>query len=127
MPVDPAKDPEFNTTLEYAEAEAKEQASRCLECHIHPTFEADICILCGGCVDVCPSYCLSMKSVDRVEGGEDLKVLAEMEFGDMAVAQEQGSVMLFDPLKCIRCGMCAQKCPTGACKMSVNEFEDCFA
>ena len=56
-----------------------------------------------------------------------MKVLAEMEFGDMAVAQEQGSVMLFDPLKCIRCGMCAQKCPTGACKMSVNEFEDCFA
>ena len=127
LPVNPAKDPEFNTTLEYAEAEAKEQAGRCLECHIHPTFEADICILCGGCVDVCPSYCLSMKTVDRVDGGEDLKVLAEMEFGDMAVAQEQGSVMLFDPLKCIRCGMCAQKCPTGACKMSVNEFEDCFA
>ena len=55
-------------------------------------------------MDVCPSYCLSMKTVDRVEGGEDLKVPAEMEFGDMAVAQEQGSVMLFDPLKCIRCG-----------------------
>ena len=95
LPVDPAKDPEFNTTLEYAEAEAKEQAGRCLECHIHPTFEADICILCGGCVDVYPSYCLSMKTVDRVEGGEDLKVLAEMEFGDMAVART-GSVMLFD-------------------------------
>ena len=94
---------------------------------MHPTFEGDICILCGGCVDVCPSYCLSMKSVDQVDGGEDLKMLAEAEFGDMAVAQEQGSVMLFDPLKCIRCGMCAQKCPTGACKMSVNEFEDCFA
>ena len=125
--VEPAKDPEFNTTIEYAEEEAKEQAGRCLECHIHPTFEADICILCGGCVDVCPSYCLSMKTIDKVDGGEDLKVLAELEFGDMAVAQEQGSVMLFDPLKCIRCGMCAQKCPTGACKMSVNEFEDCFA
>ena len=127
LPVNPAKDPEFNTTLEYAEAEAKEQAGRCLECHVHPTFEGDICILCGGCVDVCPSYSLSMKSVDQVDGGEDLKMLAEAEFGDMAVAQEQGSVMLFDPLKCIRCGMCAQKCPTGACKMSVNEFEDCFA
>ena len=90
------------------------------------SFEADICILCGGCVDVCPSYCLSMKTLDNVDGGEDLKILSEMEFGDQAVAQEDASVMLFDPLKCIRCGMCAQKCPTGACKMSVNEFEDCY-
>jgi len=127
LPVKPAEQPEFNTTLEYPDEEAKEQAGRCLECHIHPTFEGDICILCGGCVDVCPSYCLSMKTVDRVEGGEDLKTLATMEFGSMEVAEAEGSVMLFDPLKCIRCGMCAQKCPTGACKMTVNEFEDCFA
>ncbi|HEY5621688.1 MAG TPA: FAD-dependent oxidoreductase [Pontiella sp.] len=127
LPVDPAKDPDFNTTVEYPDQEAKKQSARCLECHIHPTFEGDICILCGGCVDVCPSYCLSMKTVDRVDGGEDLVMLAEKEFGSMQVAEEQGSVMLFDPLKCIRCGMCAQKCPTGACKMSVNEFEDCFA
>ena len=112
--VEPAKDPEFNSTLEYAEAEAKEQAGRCLECHIHPTFEGDICILCGGCVDVCPSYCLSMKTLDKVDGGEDLKVLSEMEFGEQAVAQEDASVMLFDPLKCIRCGMCAQKMSNGS-------------
>ncbi|MDF7824264.1 FAD-dependent oxidoreductase [Pontiellaceae bacterium B12227] len=127
LPVKPAEDPEFNTTVEYPDLDAKEQAGRCLECHIHPTFEGDICILCGGCVDVCPSYCLSMKTVDRVDGGDDLVVLAEKEFGSMEVAEAEGSVMLFDPLKCIRCGMCAQKCPTGACKMSVNEFEDCFA
>ncbi|MEI6891060.1 MAG: FAD-dependent oxidoreductase [Pontiella sp.] len=127
LPVKPAEDPELNTTLEYSEKEAKEQAGRCLECHIQPTFEGDLCILCGGCVDVCPSYCLSMKTVDRVDGGKELVMLAEKEFGSMEVAEAEGSVMLFDPLKCIRCGMCAQKCPTGACKMSVNEFEDCFA
>jgi NADPH-dependent glutamate synthase beta subunit-like oxidoreductase/ferredoxin len=127
LPVNPAKQPEFNTTVEYPDFDAQEQAGRCLECHIHPTFEGDICILCGGCVDVCPSYCLSMKTVDRVDGGNDLIVLAEKEFGSMEVAEAEGSVMLFDPLKCIRCGMCAQKCPTGACEMSVNEFEDCFA
>ena len=122
-----AEQPEFNTTVEYSDFDAKEQAGRCLECHIHPTFEGDICILCGGCVDVCPSFCLSMKTVDRVDGGNDLVMLAEKEFGSMEVAEAEGSVMLFDPLKCIRCGMCAQKCPTGACKMTVNEFEDCFA
>lgn len=127
LPVKPAEQPEFNSTIEYPEHEAKLQSARCLECHVHPTFEGDICILCGGCVDVCPSYCLSMKTIDRVDGGEELKVLAEMEFGSMEVAEAEGSVMLFDPLKCIRCGMCAQKCPTGACKMTVNEFEDCYA
>ncbi len=127
LPVDPAKEPEFNTTVEYPDEEARKQSARCLECHIHPTFEGDICILCGGCVDVCPSYCLSMATVDRLDGGEELKVLAEQEFGSMEVAEAEGSVMLFDPLKCIRCGMCAQKCPTGACKMTENSFEDCFA
>ena len=127
LPVKPAEQPEFNTTVEYPDEEAKKQSARCLECHIHPTFEGDICILCGGCVDVCPSFCLSMKTVDRVDGGEDLKVLAEMEFGSMEVAEAEGSVMLFDPLKCIRCGMCAEKCPTGSCQMTVNSFEDCFA
>jgi len=126
LPVKPAEDPEFNTTVEYPDDLAKKQSARCLECHIHPTFEGDICILCGGCVDVCPSYCLSMKTIDRVDGGNELVVLAEKEFGSMEVAEAEGSVMLFDPLKCIRCGMCAQKCPTGACKMSVNSLEDCF-
>ncbi len=127
LPVKPAEEPEFNTTVEYPDDKARKQSARCLECHIHPTFEGDICILCGGCVDVCPSYCLSMVTVDRLEGGEEIKVLAEMEFGSMEVAEAEGSAMLFDPLKCIRCGMCAQKCPTGACKMSVNSFEDCYA
>lgn len=125
--VNPAEQPEFNSTVEYSDEKAKLQSARCLECHIHPTFEGDICILCGGCVDVCPSYCLSMKTVGCVEGGDDLRILAEKEFGSMQVAEQEGSVMLFDPLKCIRCGMCAQKCPTGACKMTVNTFEDCFA
>ena len=127
LPVDPAKDPDFNTTVEYADEEAKKQSARCLECHIHPTFEGNICILCGGCVDVCPSFCLSMVTIDRLDGGEEVKALVDQEFGGVEVVGDQGSAMLFDPLKCIRCGMCAQKCPTGACRMSENSFEDCYA
>ncbi|MBD3419646.1 MAG: 4Fe-4S dicluster domain-containing protein [Chitinivibrionales bacterium] len=119
-------EPSRNSTLEYTEEAAQTQGSRCLECHIHPTFEGNICILCGGCVDVCPSYCLSMKSFDQIEVGADVNQLVEKEFGRQTVARDEGSVMLFDPLKCIRCGMCAVKCPTGACKMSENSFEDTF-
>ncbi len=124
--IDAAREPERNSTCEYSDSEAKDQADRCLQCHIHPTFEGNICILCGGCVDVCPSYCLSMKSIDRIEGDDPVHALVEKEFGTRTVAGDTGSVMLFDPLKCIRCGMCAIKCPTGACKMSENSCEDTY-
>jgi len=126
LPVNPAKEPEKNTTVEYTNHEACGQSERCLACHIHPTFEGNICILCGGCVDVCPSYCLSMKTLDQLEYGEDVKKLAVMEFGDKEEDIQSASAMLFDPLKCIRCGMCAIKCPTGACKMSANSFVDTY-
>lgn len=118
--------PNKNTTLEYADAVAKEQSMRCLACHIHPTFDGDICILCGGCVDVCPSYCLSMVHISRVQGDESVQAIVAGEFGKQVSASTDGSAMLFDPLKCIRCGMCAIKCPTGSCKMSVNDFDDCY-
>jgi formate dehydrogenase (NADP+) beta subunit len=119
-------EPERNSTIEYPPAVAEEQGARCLACHIHPTFEGNICVLCGGCVDVCPSYCLRMVHVSRVQGDGGVDKLIRGEFGETVTAETDGSVMLFDPLKCIRCGMCAQKCPTGACKMSVNSFCDCF-
>lgn len=119
-------EPERNSTIEYPEEIAEEQGARCLACHIHPTFEGNICVLCGGCVDVCPSYCLRMVHVSRVRGDDDVRKVVRGEFGETITADTDGSVMLFDPLKCIRCGMCAQKCPTGACKMSVNSFCDCY-
>jgi thioredoxin reductase/ferredoxin len=126
LDVDPATEPLVLGTIEYSESAAQSQAYRCLLCHIHPTFEGDICILCGGCVDVCPSYCLSMKTLDQLEENPDVTTLVEKEFGMTEVASDACSVMLFDPLKCVRCGMCAIKCPTGACKMSTNDFVDCY-
>ena len=119
-------EPLKNSTVDYPEEIAKNEGARCLECHIHPTFEGEICILCGGCVDVCPSYCLSMKSIDQIAGGEDVEFLLDLEFGKKSRKSAEGSVMLFDPLKCIRCGMCAIKCPTGSCKMSANDIEDVY-
>ena len=127
LPVNVVTEPLKNTTVEYPEEVAINEGARCLECHIHPTFEGEICILCGGCVDVCPSYCLSMVSIDAITGGKDIELLLDLEFGKKIRKSEEGSVMLFDPLKCIRCGMCAIKCPTGSCKMSENDIiEDVY-
>jgi len=126
LDVDPVTEPLALGTIEYSDQVVQGQASRCLLCHIHPTFEGDICILCGGCVDVCPSYCLSMKSLDEIEANDDVNSLVEKDFGTSEVTSSSCSVMLFDPLKCIRCGMCAQKCPTGACKMSTNDMVDSY-
>jgi formate dehydrogenase beta subunit len=121
------KDPRaLQVIQEYSPCQAKEQASRCLECHIHPTFDSDLCILCGGCVDVCPSYCLRMVDAGKVDGNDIVIKALEEQYGKRENFAEAGSLMLFDPLKCVRCGMCAQKCPTGACKMSVNTFKDTY-
>jgi formate dehydrogenase beta subunit len=123
---DPQKPRALQVIEEYSENEAKVQASRCLECHIHPTFDSSLCILCGGCVDVCPSFCLRMVDAGRVDGDGAVVAALNMQFGEKEDYTESGSLMLFDPLKCVRCGMCAEKCPTGACKMSENTFNDTY-
>ena len=124
--IDVVKEPERNSTIEYDDKTAHEQSLRCLACHIHPTFEGDICILCGGCVDVCPSYCLRMVHISAIDGDADVEQLVRGEFGEVVSQSTEGSAMLFDPLKCIRCGMCSIKCPTGSCKMSTNSFRDTY-
>lgn len=112
-------------TVEYCEECARQQGQRCLACHIIPTFKGDSCLLCNGCVDVCPSYCLRMVGIDRVQGGADVLKVIEMEFGRHTdLSSVDGAAMLFNPLACIRCGLCAEKCPTDACMMTTTSFVD---
>ena len=123
---EPEKPRALQVIQQYSDDEVRVQAGRCLECHIHPTFDSNLCILCGGCVDVCPSYCLRMVDAGAVDGDERVVAALEAQYGKQRDFSESGSLMLFDPLKCVRCGMCAIKCPTGACKMSQNTFNDVF-
>ncbi|MCQ3972066.1 MAG: 4Fe-4S ferredoxin [Anaerolineae bacterium] len=54
--------------MSYDEATARDQGARCLICTLNPIFEGDLCILCNGCVDVCPTHCLKLVPVTAVAG-----------------------------------------------------------
>jgi formate dehydrogenase beta subunit len=116
----------------FNEEEAVAEAQRCLHCWVNTVFEGNAedateCILCGGCVDVCPENCLELVSLDRVAFDEsttgqlaEVRNLLGVELDDL-MADElgviTGSVMLKDETRCIRCGLCAERCPAGTITM----------
>lgn len=115
----------------YTSEEAREQANRCLQCHISPVFDGTLCIKCNGCVDVCPCNCLkqipiSKLNLDLAEG--NMRTAVDNFYGvDSASMSEEdlahmGTAMLKDEDVCIRCGLCAEKCPTQAVTMDVMNY-----
>ncbi len=117
--------------LAYDENTAVEQASRCLRCHIQTVFNGDLCILCGGCVDVCPQNCYKLVRLDKIEGDQRLEAIIKARYGiPLATFQEdgdalnQGTAMIKDETRCVRCGLCVERCPTGALTMEAFQFEE---
>jgi ferredoxin len=117
----------------YDEASAQEQAHRCLKCHIQTVFNSDLCILCGGCVDICPFNCLKLVPVEAVEGEENLREAMRARYetepplsleSGQARRRSQGTAMIKDETVCVRCGLCARRCPTRAITMEAFFFEE---
>jgi formate dehydrogenase beta subunit len=106
---------------DYPETEAVVQAIRCLKCHVSPVFNGDECVLCGGCADVCPEYCFRLVDVADLRGGEDLQAALLARYGRLPNRGEEGTIIK-DETRCIRCGLCAARCPTGAITMERVEL-----
>ncbi|HET9599654.1 MAG TPA: FAD-dependent oxidoreductase [Anaeromyxobacteraceae bacterium] len=102
----------------YSEAEARREASRCLDCGVTPVFDGSRCVLCGGCADVCPTQCLKLVALADLAPSPDLD--AALAAGGLD--REAHSAILKDEERCIRCALCVMRCPVDAIAMERVQF-----
>ena len=84
----------------YDAVDAVRESLRCLRCFENIMLDPALCILCGLCVDVCPTDCITIARADHV-----------------GLGAETQSVLLLDEDQCIRCGLCVNRCPPAALSM----------
>ncbi|MBI4535620.1 MAG: FAD-dependent oxidoreductase [Ignavibacteriae bacterium] len=105
----------------YSEEQALRQAERCLACHIQTIYDAEKCVMCNRCVDICPEYCLQLVPLTELDIDETTKAKLIDHYN--VDPSQPASAMLKDDDKCIRCGLCAIRCPTDAMTMEVFYYE----
>jgi NAD-dependent dihydropyrimidine dehydrogenase PreA subunit len=106
--------------LGFDAAAAWNEAQRCLNCDVQTVFTAAACIECDACVDICPTDCINFTS----NGAEaDLRGRLRAKAGNLEQSLyvsndlKTGRVMVKDEDCCLHCGLCAERCPTGAWDM----------
>jgi NADPH-dependent glutamate synthase beta subunit-like oxidoreductase len=106
----------------YTEEQAKRQAERCLSCHVQTIYDADKCVMCNRCVDVCPEYCLKLVPLAdlEIDAGMKTQLLEHYNVDPFS----QATAMIKDDETCIRCGLCAVRCPTDAMTMELFYYEE---
>ena len=98
----------------YDEAAAKRQAERCLVCHVQTIYDPERCVLCNRCVDVCPEFCLAFVPLEAVDLDPDVRAAVESRAAGNGLPL---AALIKDDDRCIRCGLCAIRCPTEAITM----------
>ncbi|MBL8348721.1 MAG: FAD-dependent oxidoreductase [Burkholderiaceae bacterium] len=99
---------------------AVKEAERCLNCDVQTVFTDKACIECDACVDICPMDCISF-----TDNGDEAELRGRLKapalHADQALyvsgALKTGRVMVKDEDVCLHCGLCAERCPTGAWDM----------
>jgi formate dehydrogenase beta subunit len=104
--------------LGFSKENASKEADRCLLCHYNIFIDDQRCVLCGGCIDICPNNCIMMLSRDKIETDGKL---------DGAVSDDWDAVMAIDEEQCIRCGLCVKRCPVDAIKMKRFSYSENLA
>ena len=106
--------------LGFDAATAFKESSRCLNCDVQTVFNRDTCIECDACVDICPMDCITFTmNGDEEDLRTRLKAPATNTTQDLYVSAElkTGRILVKDEDVCLHCGLCAERCPTGAWDM----------
>ncbi|HRK24206.1 MAG TPA: 4Fe-4S dicluster domain-containing protein, partial [Beijerinckiaceae bacterium] len=114
------KDIRTEVELGYDAGLALAEAERCLNCDVQTIFEKGLCIECDACVDICPMDCITFTA-----DGEDKDLRSRLSAPAKNLTQDlyisdpvkTGRVMVKDEDVCLHCGLCAERCPTGAWDM----------
>ncbi len=101
-------------------ATAFKEAQRCLNCDVQTVFNPPACIECDACVDICPMDCISFTA-----DGEEADLRTRLQAPALNLTQDlyvstplkTGRIMAKDEDVCLHCGLCAERCPTGAWDM----------
>ncbi|MDP9894326.1 NADPH-dependent glutamate synthase beta subunit-like oxidoreductase [Variovorax boronicumulans] len=106
--------------LGFDAATAFKEAERCLNCDVQTVFTEAACIECDACVDICPMDCINF-----IDNGEEAELRPRLKAPALNLTQDlyvsgglkTGRVMVKDEDVCLHCGLCAERCPTGAWDM----------
>jgi ferredoxin len=116
---------DIEVELGFSFEQTLQEVERCLNCDIQTVFAADLCIECDACLDICPVNCLTI-----TENGDEAdlrsRLAAPAQNLDQALYVSAGlphtaRVMVKDEDLCVHCGLCAERCPTGAWDMQKSQ------
>jgi len=124
------KNVKMEVELGFDVATAWKEAQRCLNCDVQTVFTDKLCIECDACVDICPMDCISF-----VPNGEEKDLRTRLSAPALNLTQDlyvSGAlkterVMVKDEDVCLHCGLCAERCPTGAWDMQKFLVEMTYA
>ncbi len=114
------KDVKMEVEIGFDRETGYKEAERCLNCDVQTVFADNLCIECDACEDICPVDCITFtKELDEPDLRTHLKAPALNLDQDLYIsgALGTGRVMVKDEDVCLHCGLCAERCPTGAWDM----------
>jgi formate dehydrogenase (NADP+) beta subunit len=112
---------DIEVELGFSAEQIATEVERCLNCDMQTVFAPKLCIECDACIDICPVDCLAI-----VPNGTEAELETRLKAARLEPTQplfvsgslpQTGRVMLKDENLCVHCGLCAERCPTGAWDM----------